>query len=138
MNTPTAPGVTLRDRLTRKRLPRSLGGESRSDKVFGGLTMLRLAVVAIMLFVATLSGCSKTTLSTDAYHLVGALDRIFEKRDPQQLKLASDKINEELAAGKITDDEAKTLNALVAKAQNDDWQSASSEARKLLSDQTEW
>jgi len=138
MNTPMAPGATLRERLTRKRLPRSLGGESRSDKVVGGLTMHRLAVVAIMLFVATLSGCSKTTLSTDAYHLVGALDRMFEKRDPEQLKMASDKINEELAAGKITNDEAKILNALIVKAQNDDWQAASSEARQLLSDQTDW
>jgi hypothetical protein len=101
-------------------------------------TALKRIAIGISLIALVVSGCAKTTLGTDAYHLVGALDRIFEKRDPEQLKLASDKINEELAAGKITDDEAKILNTLVAKAQNDDWQSASSEARKLLSDQTEW
>ncbi|HBJ35900.1 MAG TPA: hypothetical protein DDZ51_14355 [Planctomycetaceae bacterium] len=94
--------------------------------------------VGITLTAIVVSGCGKTTLSTDAYHLVGALDRIFEKRDPQQLKLASDKIHEELAAGKITNDEASILNALIAKAHNEDWESACSDARKLLSDQTDW
>jgi hypothetical protein len=101
-------------------------------------TALKKIAVGITLIAIVVSGCEKTTLSTDAYHLVGALDRIFEKRDPQQLKLASDKINEELAEGKITDDEAKILNSLIAEAQNDNWQEASSEARQLLSEQTDW
>ena len=84
------------------------------------------------------TGCGKTTLSPDAYQLVSAIDRIFEKRDPQQLKQASDKISEELAAGKITADEAKLLDALIAKAENKNWDTASKDARQLLADQTDW
>lgn len=101
--------------------------------VFAHNLMLSLALVAVVV-----SGCTKTTVGVEAYQLAGALDRIFEKRDPGQLNQASEKVNEELASGKITENEAKLLNALIAKAQRDDWAGASSDARKLLADQTDW
>lgn len=99
--------------------------------------MSHKAIVLAVLTIFTI-GCGKTTLGTDAYHLVGALDRIFEKRDPQQLQLASEKVKEELAAGKITATEAELLNGLISKAENDNWDRASKDARQLLSDQTNW
>lgn len=118
-----------------------MNGMQRSDRsrlrVFTNAALKRIAVGVALLAIAV-SGCAKTTLSADAYQLVGALDRIFEKRDPQQLKLASDKVNEELAAGKINAEEAAILNALIANALNDNWDAASKEARQLLSDQTDW
>jgi len=99
---------------------------------------LNTIAVGLTLMIIVVSGCGKTTLSPDAYRLVSAIDRIFEKRDPQQLKQASDKISEELAAGKITADEAKLLDALIAKAENKNWDTASKDARQLLADQTDW
>jgi len=101
-------------------------------------TLLRWIAVTVALLAATISGCGKTAIGTDAYHLVNALDRIFEKRDPQQLSQASEKIKEELAAGKISADEAELLNALIAKAKADNWDNASHDARQLLADQTDW
>lgn len=98
----------------------------------------RWGVAALALLAVTLAGCGKTVISEDAYHLVGALDRMFEKRDPQQLTQASQKIQEELTAGKITADEAKMLNGLIDKAKANDWDTASADARQLLADQTDW
>jgi hypothetical protein len=98
----------------------------------------RWIAVIFALLVVTLAGCGKTVISNDAYHLVSALDRIFEKRDPQQLSQASQKIQEELAAGKITAEEASVLNALIDTAKSNNWDTASADARQLLADQTDW
>lgn len=98
----------------------------------------REIAVGLILLALFISGCGKTILSPDAYQLVNALDRIFEKRDPQQLRQASHKINEERAAGKITADEANLLNALIAKASANNWDTASRDARQLLADQSDW
>jgi hypothetical protein len=97
--------------------------------------LLAIAFSALTIFTI---GCGKTTLGTDAYHLAGALDRIFEKRDPQQLQLASEKVKEELIAGKITATEADLLNGLISKAENGNWDRASKDARQLLAEQTNW
>lgn len=102
------------------------------------LGLVQKTVLGLALLAVVAPGCTKTTVGAEAYQLVNALDRIFEKRDPDQLRQASEKVNEELAAGKLTADEAKLLNALIAKAQNDDWAGASSDARQLLVDQTDW
>lgn len=116
----------------------NLRGVERSMLVTFSSTTLRSMAVGFTLLAFVVAGCGKTMLSPDAYHLVAALDRIFEKRDPLQLGQAADKINEELAAGKITPDEAQLLNALIAKAENNHWDTASRDARRLLADQTDW
>ncbi len=130
------PLPALRDRLTPKRRERARDVKCRPCSTIPAT--LRLVVVGLTLMAVVVSGCSKPTLSADAYRLVNALDRVFEKRDPQQLMQASEKINEELAAGKITPDEANLLNALIAKAKANNWDTASSDARQLLADQTDW
>ncbi len=116
----------------------SASGPVLSPPRFSRAASPRALTAAVLLAIASTSGCGQPELKRDGYFVAVSLDQAFERRDAAQLARADDLIAEELASGKITSQEADALSDLVALAEQGDWQRARTETRKLLSAQSDW
>lgn len=83
-------------------------------------------------------GCRQPELGRDAYFVAVSLDQVIERRDASQLARADELIAEQLESGKITEQEAKGLTELVARAEQGEWERARQETRAILEAQTDW
>lgn len=104
-----------------------------SSKLFRLKVMMAISVLAVMI-----AGCSRLELSSEAYELATALDRVLEKQDVAQLQLAEEIIQARHQAGQLRAAEAEQLQALVAMAKDRDWTGARSKLRRVLADQADW
>ncbi|NQV27353.1 MAG: hypothetical protein HQ518_23645 [Rhodopirellula sp.] len=81
-------------------------------------------------------GCGYPEVSPKTYEISKALYSMCSLKREQDLARVTDVISQARDAQELSDSESAWLMAIVGQAQKGKWQSAASEARKILEDQT--
>jgi len=84
------------------------------------------------------SGCQEYgTVSVSAYQVATAVYSTCNRQDTQRLPVIRTKIDELHTSGNLTAKESNWLTAMVALADNGDWESAMLDARTMLDEQVQ-
>lgn len=82
-----------------------------------------------------MNGCGYPEVSGKTYEIANALYNASNRRSVEHIDKALAVIEEQLAAGEISGQEAEWLRAIAEQARSGDWEGAAAESRSLIADQ---
>ncbi|MDA0835894.1 MAG: hypothetical protein O2955_17975 [Planctomycetota bacterium] len=97
---------------------------------------IRTTAIALLTGMLFLTSCQKYgEVSPRAYDIAKALYSICNRKDAARLSTVEKLVTDSVAEGALTDSESGYLMAIVEKARSDNWESAMSDARLMMSEQ---
>lgn len=94
-------------------------------------------LIAVIIAVIVLANRGYGKVGTKTYEYAMALYSITNRRDRTRLDKLAEMIDESKSEGDVTDKEARWLRQIVEKAREDEWETAASQARRMMDDQIE-
>ncbi|MBX3427758.1 MAG: hypothetical protein KF688_18915 [Pirellulales bacterium] len=81
------------------------------------------------------AGCGEPPLSAEGYETATAIYALANREAPEKIDAAAAKIDELVAAGKLSPSEAERLGDMLEDARRGEWAAARTAARKLMQHQ---
>ena len=88
-----------------------------------------------MLLLAFFTGCGYGEISPKCYEIAKSLYSISNRKLTDKLEIITVEIETAKEKNEISSKEAKWLDAIVEKAEQENWHQATKEARKMMEDQ---
>lgn len=92
-------------------------------------------IFALMLLLVFCVGCGNGEVSPKTYEFAQSLYNISNRKLTDKLESITEQVETAQVEGEISLKEAKWLNAIVKKAEREEWQQAMKDARQMMEEQ---